>query len=99
MSSSRTQLPTAEVVEARGHLIDSHIMEQIFDTVVEFSGRFEVEQFKIGRVNTEPSYLRLRIETTTREVMEQLLENLISLGCAPVEQGDVDLRPVEKDRC
>ena len=28
-----------EVVEAQGHLIDSHIMEQIFDQVVEFNGR------------------------------------------------------------
>ena len=28
----------SEVVEAQGHLIDSHIMERIFDTVVEFGG-------------------------------------------------------------
>ena len=34
--------PVHEVVEAEGHLIDSHIMEQIFDTVVEYDGRFEV---------------------------------------------------------
>ena len=31
-----------EVVEAEGHLIDSHLMERIFDTVVEYNGRFEV---------------------------------------------------------
>ncbi len=51
-----------ETVEAQGHLIDSHIMEQIFDTVVEYNGRFEVEQFRIGRTNGEPSYLRLKVE-------------------------------------
>src|ERR1051326_1475907 len=44
-----------EVVEAQGHLVDSHIMEQIFDTVVEFRGRFDVEQFHIGRTNAERS--------------------------------------------
>ena len=38
-----------EVVEAQGHLIDSHVMEQIFDQVVEFGGRFEVEEFRVGR--------------------------------------------------
>ena len=32
-----------EVLEAEGHLIDSHVMEQIFDKVVEFNGRFEVD--------------------------------------------------------
>jgi len=53
---SATSVPTfQERVEAQGHLIDSHIMERIFDTVVEFQGRFEVEQFRIGRRNSEPS--------------------------------------------
>jgi hypothetical protein len=46
-----------EVVEAQGHLIDSHVMEQIFDKVVEYNSRFEVEQFRIGKTNSEPSYL------------------------------------------
>ena len=43
-----------DVVEAQGHLIDSHIMEQIFDNVVEYGGRFEVEQFRIGRPTASP---------------------------------------------
>ena len=42
-------MPFQEVVEAEGHLIDSHIMENIFDKVVEYHGRFEVEQFRIGK--------------------------------------------------
>jgi hypothetical protein len=41
--------PRCEIVEAQGHLIDSHIMERIFDAVVEAGGRFEVEQFSIDR--------------------------------------------------
>ncbi len=88
-----------EVVEASGHLIDSHIMEQIFDSVVEYGGRFEVEQFSIGRTNAEPSQLRMRIETPTREQMDQLLTALLGLGCSPVDSGDAELRTVERDRC
>ena len=60
-------------------------MEQIFDKVVESNGRFEVEQFRIGRTNSEPSYLRLRIETPDADEMEQLLAQLLGLGCSPVE--------------
>ena len=52
-----------EVLEAQGHLIDSHLMERIFDTVVEYSGNFHVEEFRIGQTNAEPSYLRMRVET------------------------------------
>ena len=88
-----------EVVEAEGHLIDSHIMEQIFDTVVEYEGKFEVEKFSIGRTNAEPSRLRLRVGTPTREQMEQLLSQLVGLGCSPVDGGDAEVRIVESDRC
>jgi lysine-ketoglutarate reductase/saccharopine dehydrogenase-like protein (TIGR00300 family) len=92
-------MPFEEVVEAEGHLIDSHVMEQIFDKVVESNGRFEVEQFRIGRTNGEPSYLRLRLETPDRRQMEHLLAQLLPMGCSAVEGGDATLRPVEKDRC
>ncbi|MGD1069643.1 MAG: TIGR00300 family protein [Bryobacteraceae bacterium] len=92
-------MPVEEVVEAEGHLIDSHVMEQIFDKVVESNGRFEVEQFRIGRTNGDPSYLRLKLETPTRRQMEHLLAQILPIGCSPVEGGDAVLKPVERDRC
>src|SRR5205814_4195662 len=88
-----------EVVEAQGHLIDSHVMEQIFDKVVEYNSRFEVEQFRIGRTNSEPSYLRLKVEAPSRDAMDHLLQQLLGLGCSPVDAGDAELRTVERDRC
>jgi len=92
-------MPFEEVVEAEGHLIDSHVMERIFDKVVESSGRFEVEQFRIGRTNSDPSYLRLRLETPTKPQMDHLLAQILPIGCSPVESGDAVLKPVERDRC
>jgi hypothetical protein len=89
----------SEVVEAQGHLIDSHIMERIFDTVVEFQGKFEVEVFEIGRTNGDASHLRLKVEAPGQKQMDQMLEALVSLGCSPVDSGDADLRTIEKDTC
>jgi lysine-ketoglutarate reductase/saccharopine dehydrogenase-like protein (TIGR00300 family) len=88
-----------EVVEAEGHLIDSHLMERIFDTVVEYSGKFEVEEFRIGRTNAEPSYLRMRVETAAAEKMEKLVGQLLGLGCTPVDSGDAVTVEVERDCC
>ncbi len=88
-----------ETVEAQGHLIDSHIMERIFDSVVQAGGRFEVEQFSIGRTNAEPSQLRMRLETGTREQMDTLLAQLLELGCSPIDAGDAALGEVERDFC
>ncbi|HXE64975.1 MAG TPA: TIGR00300 family protein [Bryobacteraceae bacterium] len=92
-------MPFEEVVEAEGHLIDSHVMEQIFDKVVESNGRFEVEQFRIGRTNGDPSYLRLRVETPTRHQMDHVLAQLLAIGCSPAETDDAVLGLVERDRC
>jgi len=87
-----------EIVEAQGHLIDSHIMEQIFDKVVEFNGRFEVEEFRVGRTNSEPSFLLLKVEAADRGTMERLLQqpkagiNVAKHGrgcfCVHVRRGD-----------
>src|SRR5512145_3329929 len=98
-TTSGAALPAQEIVEAQGHLIDSHIMERIFDTVVEFNGRFEVERFDIGRTNGDASHLRLKVESPDPRSMQGLLEALVSLGCTPVDSGDADLRTIEKDKC
>ena len=98
MSSSHTQNPQhSETVEASGHLIDSHIMEQIFDTVVEFNGRFEVEDFHIGRTNSDPSRLRMRIEAPRREDLDRMVAQLLGFGCTPVDHDDVTLERVERE--
>ncbi|HEY7209726.1 MAG TPA: TIGR00300 family protein [Bryobacteraceae bacterium] len=91
--------PFCEVVEAQGHLVDSHIMEQIFDTVVEFGGRFEVEEFSIGRTNSDPSRLRLRVEASSDDQLEKMLAQLLGLGCALADSGEVELKAAERDAC
>ncbi|MFB3777901.1 MAG: TIGR00300 family protein [Bryobacteraceae bacterium] len=98
MIRSNTPLPLQEIVEADGHLIDSHLMERIFDKVVEYNGRFEVDEFRIGRTNEESSHLRLKVEAPSREAMEEMLQQLMDLGCSPVDAGEAVLRVVERDR-
>jgi len=88
-----------EVVEAEGHLIDSHVMEQIFDTVVELNGKFEVEEFRIGRTNVDGSYLRLKVEAPDAADMQLMLSQLLGLGCTQVDTGDAELGAVECDCC
>jgi lysine-ketoglutarate reductase/saccharopine dehydrogenase-like protein (TIGR00300 family) len=99
MSQDQNAIPLHEVVEAHGHLVDSHIMEQIFDTVVEYQGRFDVEEFHIGRTNADPSRLRMKVEADDAHSMQQILAQLLTLGCSLADSGDAELRAVENDRC
>jgi lysine-ketoglutarate reductase/saccharopine dehydrogenase-like protein (TIGR00300 family) len=97
--SNGVSLPYQEIVESQGHLIDSHLMEQIFDTVVEYNGQFEVEEFRIGRTNQDPSYLRLRVEAPSKAQLDRMLGQLLGMGCSPVDDTDAALAAVERDRC
>lgn len=98
-AANSTRYPYQETVEAEGHLIDSQILELVFDEVVQYGGHFEVEEFRIGRTNDEPSYLRLRVATPTLDAMQRLLQNLSANGCYPVDAGDAELAEVERDCC
>ena len=91
--------PHHEVVEARGHLVDSHVMEEMFDTIVSRDGSFVVEEFQIGRTNVDESYMRMRVEAPTQEAMDGLVEALIDMGCGTTDRADAVLRTVESDRC
>jgi lysine-ketoglutarate reductase/saccharopine dehydrogenase-like protein (TIGR00300 family) len=99
MTKKHVKPSLQEIVEAEGHLIDSHIMEQIFDTVVEYHGRFEVEHFHIGKTNSEPSRLRLRVEAPAAEELEKMIGALLGLGCTPVDGSDAEFRRIDRDKC
>jgi lysine-ketoglutarate reductase/saccharopine dehydrogenase-like protein (TIGR00300 family) len=58
-----------------------------------------VEEFRIGRTNADKSYLRLRVETPDEADMQQVLSQLLGLGCSPADTGNADLATVERDCC
>ena len=98
-TQSKSTPALQERVEAQGHLVDSHIMEQIFDRVIEFGGRYEVEHFNFGRTNDDVSSMRLKIDAPDAESMEKILSQLLELGCSIVDSGEAELFTVERDRC
>ena len=89
----------SEVVEAEGHLIDSQILNVVFDTVVRRSASFDVLKFTIGRSNDEPSAISMRISAPTEQILGQVLEELVALGCRMAEPHDALLREADRDGC
>ena len=62
----------AVVVQAQGHLIDSQLLNTIFDTVIERGGQFEVLHFEIGRTNDDFSQLKLKVSAPTDAGLRRL---------------------------
>jgi lysine-ketoglutarate reductase/saccharopine dehydrogenase-like protein (TIGR00300 family) len=87
------------VVEAEGHLIDSQILNVVFDTVVRRNAAFDVLKFSIGRSNDEPSFISMRISAPTEQALGEVLEELVALGCRLSEPQDVTLKEADRDGC
>jgi lysine-ketoglutarate reductase/saccharopine dehydrogenase-like protein (TIGR00300 family) len=89
----------SEIVETEGHLIDSRLMTEIFDSVVKHGGSFEVLEFAIGRTNDDFSRLQMRIAAPSRAAMQDLLEELLTFGCRTSAEHDAALQPAPSDGC
>ena len=88
-----------EVVEAEGHLIDSQLMNAMFDTVVRHDAAFDVLEFRIGRTNDEPSFVSMRVTATSPAALTEVLEELIGLGCRVARAEDAHVAAADRDGC
>jgi len=87
----------SQEIELSGHIIDSGIMTQLFDKIMDMGGNFEILVFDIGKKKTDPSYARLRVAAANREQLGFILSELHRLGARPLEVRDVHLIPAERD--
>jgi len=89
----------SEVVEAEGHLIDSQLLNQIFDAVIKNGASFDVLHFEIGRTNEEPSAIAMRVTSAHAAALKRVLEELVTLGCRLAREQDARLCPTDRDGC
>jgi lysine-ketoglutarate reductase/saccharopine dehydrogenase-like protein (TIGR00300 family) len=83
---------------AEGHLIDSGLMSKYLEIVLENGGRYELLRFDIGRTVSDYSRVEMSVSAPDDERLERILENLVALGCHPVEEAEpVVLAPSEAD--
>jgi lysine-ketoglutarate reductase/saccharopine dehydrogenase-like protein (TIGR00300 family) len=87
------------VVEAEGHLIDSQLMNAMFDTVVRHDAAFDVLEFRIGRTNDEPSFVSMRVTAKGPAALTEVLEELVALGCRVARTDDAHLASADRDGC
>tara|TARA_B100000029_G_scaffold394146_1_gene391584 strand:+ start:564 stop:1799 length:1236 start_codon:yes stop_codon:yes gene_type:complete len=89
----------SEIVQAEGHLVDSQLLNSIFDRVIERGGQFEVLEFDIGRDNEAFSKLTLKVSAPTQNELAELLETLVPLGCHSQPDRPVTLREAVQSGC
>ena len=87
----------SELVQLRGHIIDSLILPKVLDEIMDLRGSFEILHVAIGTRKSDPSTARLRIEAETPAQLQQILTRIGRLGAAPLQAADATLLRAPKD--
>jgi len=85
-----------DTVTMEGHLIDSDILRRAMSRIVEEGGQFEIEEFKVGKTNDDPSFVRLAVTAEDPHILDRILEGLGYLG-AEADVKDAVFAPAEAD--
>src|SRR3989338_3037085 len=74
----------SEIVQVRGHIIDSLILPKVLDEIMDLNGTFEILDVAIGKRKTDTSMARLRVQAESARRLEQILKRIARLGAAPL---------------
>ncbi len=86
-----------QVIELEGHIIDSMILPQIMDEVMDRGGDFVVEEIRVGRRKSETSYARLELRAPTPELLDRLVRHARRLGAIVPAIEQVAAEPAPAD--
>ena len=87
----------SEIVEIRGHLIDTASLSKVLNDIAEYGGDYTVEHFDIGHGSDDPSYARINVSAAQEETLQRILMRLQIHGVNQVDPGEaaVDVAVVD----
>jgi lysine-ketoglutarate reductase/saccharopine dehydrogenase-like protein (TIGR00300 family) len=81
----------SELIEVRGHIIDSLILAKVLDVILEAGADYRMVEVDIGRTNLDPSRARLEVLADEEDALARLLAELQVHGANRVGQEDAEV--------
>lgn len=81
----------SRIIRMEGHLLDAGLLNQALDLVVENSGSFRVLNFNLGIERNSISSAEVRVSAPSRQLLEEIMTELIDLGAVPPPQELCDI--------
>lgn len=87
---------TARIV-LRGHIIDSMILPQVMDMIMDLGGNFTVEELKVGQHKTDPSLCRMEVSASSAENLDRIVRQARALGATAESEQPARLERVTQE--
>src|SRR5438270_3660704 len=81
----------------QGHIIDSMMLPQVMDVVMDLGGNFTIEELKVGQHKTDPSICRMEVYADTAEVLDRIVQRARALGATAEHEQPARLDKVAKE--
>ncbi|MCL4458611.1 MAG: TIGR00300 family protein [Chloroflexi bacterium] len=96
-TKTRQRHQYSQVVEVKGHIIDSLIFPRILDELIDLGAEFKILRLDVGRGRTDPSYARLEVIAPSEEMLHTIVSAVQRLGATPLRVENATCTPAPKD--
>lgn len=86
-----------EVIELRGHLLDSLILPRVLDLIMAHDACYLIQEMKVGIEQADPSYARILIAHRNRRMLEKLLVEVKRHGAELAERRAARIERATRD--
>jgi lysine-ketoglutarate reductase/saccharopine dehydrogenase-like protein (TIGR00300 family) len=87
------QRHTARLV-LKGHIIDSMILPQVMDLVMDLGGNFTIEELNVGQHKTDTSLCRMEVVASSAEQLDRIVRQARALGATAEAEQPAQLEKV-----
>src|SRR5437667_2046371 len=87
----------SEMIELRGHIIDSLILPKVLDQILTHGGNFRIIEIDIGKKRVDQSFARIEVSAETGEALDDLILRLRQQGAEMVEHANAQVAPAPAD--
>jgi lysine-ketoglutarate reductase/saccharopine dehydrogenase-like protein (TIGR00300 family) len=91
-----TERYTARLV-LKGHIIDSMMLPQIMDLVMDVGGNFTIEELTVGQHKTDTSLCRMEVVATSPDQLDRIVRQARALGATVESEQPAHLEKVTKE--
>lgn len=84
-----------EVVELRGHIIDSLLLPKVLDVITECGGSYRIRDISIGQTRNDPSLAVIEVRANDAATLDTILKQVSDHGAVPIHTHDCQLVPAD----
>src|SRR5437773_5020308 len=81
----------------KGHIIDSMMLPQIMDLVMDMGGNFTIEELNVGQHKTDTSLCRMEVYADTAEQLDRIVQRARALGATAEHEQPVRVDKVVRE--